>query len=76
MRFNDYYQIVNLTIEGAGETLSGVVSTCDAAHFTLFKLRKLAPGLPSWLLGLEGIRKCVPLVASSASLMLRFFPLH
>src|SRR5690349_18739460 len=74
MRFNDYYQIVNLTIEGAGETCFGSGLSVGCGTFHVVQLQKLAPDSPlgCWSFRLEGTCECVPLVASSAWLMLPF----
>ena len=78
MRFNDYYQIVNLTIEGTDETCVGTGFSVRWRTFRAVRLRKLAPdsSLGCWPLRLEGIRECVPVVASSESLRLPFFLSH
>src|SRR4249919_3266337 len=79
MRFNDYYQIVNLTIEGAGETCVGCGLSVKCGTFRVVQIPKSSRRTPLLVvghLGLEGIRKCVPLVASSASLMVPFFLSH
>ena len=42
MRFNDYYQIVNLTIEGTDETCVGTGFSVKWGTFRAVRLRKLA----------------------------------